>query len=244
MTELTAFDVSKVKRALVVVAHPDDIDFGCAGTVAQWTAAGVEVSYCLVSDGNAGGYDRSVSRTDMATLRQAEQTEAAKRVGVTDLHFLGHQDGAIYVTHELRRDISRVIRLTRPDVVVTQSPDRNLDHIYTSHPDHMAAGEATMCAVYPDARNPFAHPELLDEEGLEPHAAPQVLLMSHPGADFYVDITTSIDDKIEALRCHESQTAHMTELDQMMRTWASDNAKRAGMPEGVLLETFRRVNTE
>lgn len=244
MGDMTAFDVSQVQRALVVVAHPDDIDFGCAGTVAAWTARGVEVSYCLVTDGEAGGSDRSVSRPDMARLRQAEQSAAAAQVGVSDLHWLGHPDGRVYVTHELRRDISRVIRQTTPDVVLTQSTERNLDRIYASHPDHLAAAEATLDAVYPDARNPFAHPELLADEGLEPHSVPQVLMMSGPEPDFYVDISETFDTKIAALRCHESQTAHMEGLDRMLKAWAIDNARQAGAPNGTLTENFRRINTE
>ena len=112
----------------------------------------------------------------MAMLRRKEQTEAARQVGVTDLVFLGHGDGRVEPTLELRADISRVIREFVPAVVITQSPERNLDRIYASHPDHLAAGEAALCAVYPDARNPFAFPELL-EEGLEPWAVDEVWVM-------------------------------------------------------------------
>jgi LmbE family N-acetylglucosaminyl deacetylase len=142
----------------VVTAHPDDVDFGAAGTVATLTDAGVHVTYCLVTDGDAGGTDRSMSRHDMAMLRRREQTDAAAQVGVTDLVFLGHGDGRVQPTLQLRADISAVIRRVRPRVVLSQSPERNLDRIYASHPDHLAAAEATLCAVYPDARNPFAFP--------------------------------------------------------------------------------------
>ena len=157
-----------VRRVLIVTAHPDDVDFGTAGTVAAFTKAGLEVTYCIATNGDAGGSDRSVSRADMAVLRQREQRAAAAEVGVTDVHFLGHPDGRLQPTIELRRDISRVIRQVKPERVLTQSPERRWDFIFASHPDHLAAGEAAVCAVYPDARNPFAHPELLDEEGLEP----------------------------------------------------------------------------
>ena len=152
----------------MVTAHPDDVDFGAAGTVAAFTAAGVEVTYCIVTNGDAGGSDRTMSRAEMAALRQDEQRAAAAVVGVTDVRFLGHPDGMVQATLGLRRDISRVIRQVRPERVITQSPERNWDAIYASHPDHLAAGEAAVCAVYPDARNPFAHPELLGDEGLEP----------------------------------------------------------------------------
>src|SRR6516165_4802637 len=128
-----------IERVLVVMAHPDDVDFGAAGSVAAWTDAGVEVAYCICTSGEAGGFDESVPRPAMAELRQAEQRDAAKVLGVTDLTFLGHPDGRLLPTLELRRDISRVIRRVRPQRVITQSPERNFQRIYASHPDHLAA---------------------------------------------------------------------------------------------------------
>ena len=157
----------EVQRALVISAHPDDVDFGAAGTVATWTDAGVEVAYCIVTDGDAGGFDPSVPRAEIPGIRRAEQTAAAKEVGVTDLAFLGYPDGRLVTSLELRRDLSREIRRVRPERVLCPSPERNWQRIFASHPDHLAAGEASMGAVYPDARNPFAHPELL-QEGYEP----------------------------------------------------------------------------
>ncbi len=164
-----------IRRALVVTAHPDDVDFGAAGTVAAFTSAGVDVTYCIVTNGDAGGSDRTMSRAEMAALRQDEQRAAAAVVGVSDVRFLAHPDGMVQASVELRRDISRVIRQVRPERVITQSPERNWDAIFASHPDHLAAGEAAVCAVYPDARNPFAHPELLDDEGLEPWSVATVV---------------------------------------------------------------------
>jgi LmbE family N-acetylglucosaminyl deacetylase len=196
----------EIERLLVVTAHPDDVDFGSAGTMAVLADAGVEVTYCLVTDGDAGGSDREMLRADMAALRRAEQTRAAKAVGVERLIFLGHPDGRVVADLTLREDISRVIRQVRPQVVACQSPERNLDRIYASHPDHLAAGEAAICAVYPDSRNPFAFPALL-EDGLEPWTVDEVWVMGHPGGVDYIDITTQIDRKIEALLCHESQHA-------------------------------------
>jgi LmbE family N-acetylglucosaminyl deacetylase len=151
-----------IRRVLVITAHPDDVDFGMAGTVATWTDAGIEVIYCIVTDGDAGGSDPSVSRADMVTLRQAEQIAAAKCVGVSDVRFLGYPDGRVEPSIGLRRDIARVIRQVRPDRVACQSPERNYARIPASHPDHRAAGSAALDAVYPDARNPFAFPELAD----------------------------------------------------------------------------------
>ena len=158
-------------KALVVVAHPDDIDFGAAGTVATLVEHGVDVVYGLVTDGQAGEPGH-LSADDLTELRRAEQTEAARIVGVDELHWLGFADGAVVADLVLRREISRLIRAVRPDLVITQTPVRNLDRIYAAHPDHLATGEATISAVYPDARNTKSFPELLDD-GYEPHRGPR-----------------------------------------------------------------------
>jgi LmbE family N-acetylglucosaminyl deacetylase len=232
----------EIERILVVTAHPDDVDFGVAGSVGVWTDSGVEVSYCIVTDGDAGGFDPSVPRSDIAGIRRAEQTAAAEQVGVADLTFLGHPDGRLYPTIELRRDISRVIRRVRPQRVITQSAERNYKRMYASHPDHLAAGEATLCAVYPDSRNPFAHPELL-EEGYEAWAVPEVWIMASGSGDTFVDITPSIDRKVKALLCHVSQMTDPDAMDQMIRDWASANAAAAGLAEGHYAESFQLIPT-
>jgi LmbE family N-acetylglucosaminyl deacetylase len=232
-----------VERVLVVVAHPDDIDFGAAGTIATWTDAGLEVAYCVITDGDAGGFDPAVPRNEIGGIRQAEQRAAAKAVGVDDVVFLGYPDGRLEVTLDLRRDISRVIRQKRPQRILLQSPERNWERIYASHPDHLAAGEATMCAVYPDARNPFTHLELA-EEGLEAWTVGETWVMSTgANANRYVDVTDVFDRKVEALRAHESQTGHMDNLENMLRTWLTFNATAAGYPEGRLAEAFRVIDT-
>jgi LmbE family N-acetylglucosaminyl deacetylase len=232
-----------VDRVLVVVAHPDDIDFGAAGTIARWTAEGIEVAYCLATRGESGGFDET-PRELMPGIREAEQRAAAAAVGVKDVEFLdGYTDGALYVTHDLRRDISRAIRRFRPDRVLTQSPVRRWDRIGVGHPDHLAAGEATMAAVYPDARNPFAHPSLLADEHLEPWTVREVWLMGSPSADHAVDVTDTFPAKLEALRAHVSQTAHMTDLEGMLRGWLTLNADAAGLPAGRLAESFTILHT-
>jgi LmbE family N-acetylglucosaminyl deacetylase len=231
----------EIERALVVMAHPDDVDFGGAGTVAMLTDAGVQVTYCLVTDGDAGGSDRSISRHDMAMLRRKEQTAAANQVGVTDLFFLGHSDGRVQATLQLRADISAVIRRVRPRVVITQSPERNLDRIYASHPDHMAAGEATLCAVYPDARNPFAFPELF-EEALEPWVVDEVWIQGGSSGTHPVDVTAAVERKIAALMSHVSQHTDPQRTEAMVREWMTNNAKQFGLPDGSSAETFRVVD--
>lgn len=216
-------------RILFVVAHPDDIDFACGGSVARWADDGDEVSYCIVTDGDAGGFDEAVTRVDMATLRRREQRAAADVLGAKEIDWLGHPDGRLYVTHAVRRDIVRSVRRHRPDRVVVQSPTRNLRNMFGSHPDHTAAGEAAMCAIYPDARNPFAHPELLADEGLEAWTVAETWVMNPgEGADVYVDVTAQVDRKIDALRAHESQTAHMDDLADRIQKWGHAQAKAAG----------------
>jgi LmbE family N-acetylglucosaminyl deacetylase len=229
-------------RILVVTAHPDDVDFGAGGSVATWAKAGSEVAYCIVTDGDAGGSDRSVSRPAMAELRRREQTAAAAELGVTNLTFLGYPDGRLYVTDELRRDVSRVVRQFRPDRLVAQSPERNYQRIGASHPDHMAAGEAALCAAYPDARNPFAHPSLLEEEGLEPHAVKEVWLMAAPQPNRAVDITETLERKLAGLHRHESQIANEADLDSRVREWAVANGQLAGLGEGEMAELFQVVS--
>src|SRR6478609_8276676 len=227
----TVLDDADIERILVVTAHPDDVDFGAGGTVASWTEKGIEVTYCLCTDGQAGGSDRELPRTEMATIRRAEQTEAARALGVTDLRFLGYMDGELYPTHELRRDISRVIRQVRPQRVLTQSPERWWDRLGASHPDHRAAGDATVDAIYPDARNPFAHPALLLEEELEPWTVPEIWLMASPRADHYVDVTEQFDRKIDALKSHASQIADPEAMAGFVRPWLEGMAKQGGLAD-------------
>ncbi|MGI8537896.1 MAG: PIG-L deacetylase family protein [Mycobacteriales bacterium] len=232
-----------VERALVVVAHPDDVDFGAAGTIASWTASGVEVSYCICTDGDAGGFDPNVPRNAIGAIRQSEQRAAAKEVGVDDVTFLGYPDGRLLVTVGLRRDISRVIRQKRPQRMLIQSPERNWERIYASHPDHLAAGEAAISAVYPDARNPYAHLELAGE-GLDAWTVGEVWVMtSGTHANRYVDVTDTFEKKLAALKAHDSQTAHMEDLEGMLRTWLKVNAVAAGFGEERLAEAFKVVNT-
>jgi len=232
----------QVERILVVTAHPDDVDFGAAGSVASWTDAGIDVTYCIVTDGDAGGFDPGVARRDIAGIRRREQTAAAKEVGVTDVRFLGYPDGYLEATLALRKDLTRVIRDVRPQRVVMQSPQRRFDSVYASHPDHLAAAEAAFCAVYPDSRNAFWYPELV-EEGYEPWTVTEVWLMGALEADVAVDITDHFDRKIVALLRHESQHPDPDGVEGRMRAWGLRNAQTLGLEEGRLAELFRRVAT-
>jgi LmbE family N-acetylglucosaminyl deacetylase len=232
-----------VARVLVIAAHPDDVDFGAAGTIAQWTEAGLEVAYCIVTNGEAGGSDPSVSRTEMAAIRKAEQTAAAKQVGVSDLHFLGYPDGCVEATIGLRRDLARVIRLLRPDRVVSPSPERNYARTGASHPDHRAVGAAALDAVYPDSRNPFAFTELLADEKLEPWTVREVWISGSPTPTTYVDITETFPRKVAALRSHVSQISDPDGLEEFLRGWLGRAAAQAGLPDGRLAEAFQVLQT-
>jgi LmbE family N-acetylglucosaminyl deacetylase len=236
-------DDSEIQRILVINAHPDDVDFSSAGTIAVWTDAGIEVTYCIVTDGDAGGHDESVPRAEIPAMRRAEQAAAAKQVGVHDLRFLGYPDGQVEATLGLRRDLARVIRQVRPDRLLCPSPERNYVRLGISHPDHRAVGSAALDAVYPDARNPFAFPELLADEGLEAWTVREVWIPGGPAPGHYVDITGTFPRKIAALRAHASQTGHMDELEGFLRVRLAETAARGGLPEGRLAEAFQVLDT-
>ncbi|HWN32815.1 MAG TPA: PIG-L deacetylase family protein [Pseudonocardia sp.] len=233
---------SEVQRALVVTAHPDDVDFGAGGTVASWTDAGIEVAYCVCTSGDAGGFD-DTPRDQMAGLREREQRAAAEELGVREVTFLGYPDGRVTPSIELRRDISRQIRRFRPQRVLTSSPEIAWRRVGASHPDHRAVGEAALAAVYPDARNPFAHPELLAEEGLAAWTVRELWLMAAPDErqDQVVDITATVERKLAALRAHKSQTGHLDDLESRIRTWGLQTARRHQLVEGRLAEVFQVV---
>jgi LmbE family N-acetylglucosaminyl deacetylase len=233
-----------VTRVLGVFAHPDDVDFGAAGTVASWVESGLEVSYLLVTRGDSGGFDET-PRDQMPVLREAEQRAAAAELGVTEIEFLdGYRDGYLTPTIELRRDIARAIRRVRPDRILTNSPLRRWDRLAgPSHPDHLAVGEATTCAVYPDSRNPFAFPELL-EAGFEPWVVREVWYSAGPNPDHAVDVTETFGKKIAALRRHVTQTQHMDDLESMLRERLQLIARGAGLAVGRLAEAFTIIRTE
>jgi LmbE family N-acetylglucosaminyl deacetylase len=235
--------LSDARRALAVFAHPDDVDFGSAGTIAGWIDAGIDVAYLVVTRGDAGGFD-DTPRDQIPAIRENEQRAAAAAVGVTQVDFLdGYADGALTPTLALRRDITAAIRRFRPDRVLTNSPLRRWERIAgPSHPDHLAVGEATTCAIYPDSRNRFTFPELL-EEGLEPWVVREVWYAGGPAPDHAVDITETYPRKVAALRAHASQTAQM-DLEGWLRDRLTTVAEAAGLPDGRLAEAFTVLRTE
>ena len=236
-------DHEAIERVLVVTAHPDDAEFTVGGTVASLTATGIAVAYCVITDGDAGGIDRVATRSEVGALRRREQVAAAAVLGVRDVHFLGYQDGELAATLDLRRDISRVIRQARPQRMLIHSPERNWDRLCQLHPDHLAAGDATMAAIYPDARNPFAHRRLLEDEGLEAWTVAETWVFGAPVPDHWVEVTEYLDRQVAALREHHSQTDQMADLGESITRRGAAEAARAGLPRGRLAEAFMSVDT-
>jgi LmbE family N-acetylglucosaminyl deacetylase len=235
---------TEVERVLAVAAHPDDIDFGAAGTMATFVDAGVDVTYLICTYGDQGGFD-DTPREQMPVLREAEQRAAAAAVGVKDVRFLsGYRDGWLEPTFDLQRDIVRVIRQVRPRRMLIPSPERWWARIHASHPDHLACGEAAIRAIYPAARNPFAWPELITDEGLEPWTVEETWLMAHEESPHAVDITDVFDRKVAALAAHSSQTGQMGEqLRTMLAEWGHATAASAGLSAERIAECFKVVLT-
>jgi LmbE family N-acetylglucosaminyl deacetylase len=227
-----------VERALVITAHPDDVDFGAAATVAAWTKSGITVTYCVITDGQAGGFDPGLDRAQMPRIRRREQRDAAAEVGVHDVRFLGYVDGELTVTRDLVRDLARTVRQVRPHRVLIQSPERNWERLAPSHPDHLAGGEAATQALYPAAGNRFAFPELLEEEGLEAWSPSEVWLMEHPTSNHAVDVTDHYDAKIAALLSHESQHPDPEKIRRVMRDKLTATAVEYDLGPGRLGEKF------
>lgn len=240
---MTPLADEEIKRVLVVMAHPDDCDFGAGGTIAQWTARGIEVSYCIITNGDQGGEESGIPLEEMAKVRQKEQRDAGAALGVSEITYLNYRDGWLIPSIELRKEIVKAIRIAKPDRMVVQSPERNWERIYASHPDHLAAGETAIQAVYPDARNPFAFTDL-KEAGLEPWRVREVWITGSPTPNHFVDITDTFSKKMDALHAHVSQTAHNLELENMVRSWGEKNAEAQGLAQGRIVEIFKVISTD
>ncbi len=229
-------ETAERRAALVIVAHPDDAEFGCAGTVAAWAREGWEVTYVICTDASGGGPDDATEITPRArakttATRKAEQRAAGAVLGLHEIVFLDYPDGQVQPTIELRRDLVRAIRRCRPQRVLFQSPERTWTPSYSiprHHPDHLAVGEAALAALYPAAQNAWDFPELLTE-GLLPHKVSEFYIMGAPIQNHAVDISGTIDLKLAALRAHVSQLGENTaELEAMLRGWAAEGGKPYG----------------
>jgi len=240
---VTPLNDDEIKRVLVVMAHPDDCDFGAGGTIAQWSAKGIQVSYCIITNGDQGGEESGIPLEQMAQVRQKEQRDAGAALGVSDITYLNYRDGWLMPSIELRKEIVKAIRIAKPDRMLVQSPERNWERIFASHPDHLAAGETAIQAVYPDARNPYAFTDL-KEAGFEPWRVREVWMTGSPTPNHFVDITDTFSKKMAALHAHVSQTAHNKELEKMVREWGERNAQAQGLAAGRVAEVFKVISTD
>jgi LmbE family N-acetylglucosaminyl deacetylase len=228
------------KRALGIAAHPDDLDFGAAGTMARWASEGVEVYYLIITDGSKGSSDRHIKAEDLIKIRQEEQKAAAKILGVKEVLFLNYEDGCLSCNLDVKRDVVRAIRKLRPDIVVTMDPTMTYvaDRGFINHPDHRAAGQAALDAVFPLARDYLSFPELL-AEGLEPHKTESVLLINLEKSNHVEDISKTIQKKMDALGAHKSQMQDLAATQKMMKEIAAETGARAGVSYA---ESFVRID--
>jgi LmbE family N-acetylglucosaminyl deacetylase len=217
------------KRVAVIMAHPDDPDFSCAGTCAKWAAEGHHITYVLITNGDKGSDDRDLPGERLVALREAEQRAAAKILGVQDCVFMRQPDGMLVPNLELRRELVRVIRRLKPDVIICGDPTTwFVGREYINHPDHRAGAQAVLEALFPAARNHRMFPELLDE-GLEPHRVEEVYVSGSRESDVFIDITPYIDLKIQALRAHVSQMGDW-DPDEAIREWNHEDGKKSDPP--------------
>lgn len=214
------------KTAMFIFAHPDDIEFGVAGTAAKWSRGGARVVYVVITDGNVGSHEDSMTREKLAEIRRAEQTTAGEVAGA-ECVFLGYDDGFLQPTLELRKQLVRLIRQYKPDALVCGDPTNFFPgDNYINHPDHRAAATAALDAVFPTAEMSLLYPDLA-AEGLVGHKVNDVFVSFGERVNYYVDITDTIDTKIEALKKHASQLGDWDPAD-MMRQWAAESGKKVG----------------
>jgi LmbE family N-acetylglucosaminyl deacetylase len=224
-----------IQRVMVVTAHPDDSEFGAGGTVAKMVREGREVTYVVVTSGDKGSSDRTMTPERLARIREEEQRHAARTLGVERVEFLGYPDGEVEDTRDLRRDVCRQIRRWRPDLVIAQNPHRT-NNLYASHRDHRITAGVVLDCVYPLARDHMSFPELMPEH--EPHKVREIYLMQWEAPHVVVDITDTIDLKLKALACHASQIADFPGVERRVR----ERARELGKPPGyAYAEAFDRI---
>lgn len=236
----TAIDPNPAyKRAMVVVAHADDAEYGCSGSVAKLVREGIEVVYVLCTDGSKGSDDPQDTQESLSAVRKQEQIEAGKVLGLKTVEFLGFPDSELEPTLVLRKAIAREIRRHKPDILICQNPTRSLEIAgYVGHPDHQAAGEAALSAVYPTARDRLTYPDLL-EEGFEPHKVREVWVMLGPErGDFFNELEEEDMKKaVAALKSHESQVQY-PEVDARMREWRGRTGAKVGFKFAEAFKVF------
>lgn len=230
--------IEPLQRVLVVVSHPDDAEFLAGSTIALLTAAGARVDYVVTTDGGRGTEDPDITPEQLSATRRAEQRAAADILGVTDIVHLDYPDGYLQPTLDLRRDITRQIRRFRPDLVITQNPQRRLDfNPYIGHPDHLATGEATLASVYPAARDHLNFPELWTDEHLEPWKVRQVLVSGVEEPNLWLDVSETFETGLAAILAHTSQV-DPDDVTERMR----ERARLVGEPQDIgLAQAFLSI---
>lgn len=224
---------------LVVMAHPDDPEFFCGGTIARWADEGRDVFYLLLTRGDKGADEPGVDPAALAETRSEEQIAAAEVLGVKEVRFLDYRDGELEVAQDLRRDVTRVVRQIRPYTIITSDPGNYYIFSFVNHSDHRIAGHVALDAVWPGARSALYHPELYEEEGLEPHKVMEVYIAGAVHPDTKIDITDYFDSKMKALREHSSQIEGIDELEERLREGLLDPESPPDSPR--LIEQFKRI---
>jgi LmbE family N-acetylglucosaminyl deacetylase len=204
-----------VDRVMVITAHPDDPEFGAGGTIAKLAKEGREIMYVIVTNGNKGSSDRTMTPERLARIREEEQRNAARTLGVERIEFLGYENGEVEDTRQLRLDITRQIRRWRPGLIIAQSPNRTYTNFHAWHRDHRVTGGLVLDCVYPLARDHLAFPELLPE--YEPHSVREVYLIQWEQPQLLVDITETMDLKLKAITRHASQVGDFTAREARLR---------------------------
>ncbi len=224
------------ESAMVIIAHPDDAEFVVAGTVAVWTQAGCRVTYVVCTDGNSGSHEPGMTREKLAEIRRAEQRAACEMLGVSDIVFLGYDDGQLQPTLELRRDLVRVIRQYKPETLIVWDPLMMfVGDDYVNHPDHRAAAQAALDAATPASAMPLLWPE-----AGEPHRVRQLYVFGNDKPNLWVDVTETIEQKIAALKQHASQMGDWDPSD-MVKGWNAETGKEKGL---AFAESYRVITLE
>jgi LmbE family N-acetylglucosaminyl deacetylase len=239
-TETPTLHVERPERVLVIVAHPDDADFGPAGTVARWVRGGSVAHLVCCTSGDAGADDARTDPLELAHLRESEQRAAAAHIGYAEVTFLHQPDGALANDLALREQLVRIIRTFRPDAVLAPDPTVVITRGgHVQHTDHRAAAMAALDAVYPAARNALAFPHLVVHEGLEPHAVPRMYLFWSERPDVFVDISATMELKLAALREHASQIREPEGFEERIREWSAEEAGPFGV---AAVDSFRLLD--
>lgn len=232
-------DKFRRRTILASFAHPDDACFTAGGSIAKWTKEGARVYFLILTNGNKGSNDTKMTSEKLAKVRRAEQLTAAKILGVEKVFFLNYEDCELEPSMAVKKDVVKVIRQVKPDTVLTFDPQMRYSLLrgFINHPDHIAAGEATLSAVYPAARDRLTFPELA-KQGLKPHKVKEVLMVNFEEANYFVNISKTLNEKLEALKCHKSQIENFSETDKMITDWARTAGKKAKCKYA---EGFKRI---